>query len=84
MTFSISTLFTLIIVLLVLGLLLWLAFYILDQFPLPAPFNRVIRVVLVVLAVLILVVFLLNLAGIGGGIKLNSWLHHPVVTTLKA
>jgi hypothetical protein len=80
MAFSISTLFTLIIVLLVVGLLIWLAFYVLDNVPIPEPFNRIIRVVIVVVAVLILIVFLLNLAGIGGGIKLSMALLAPLVT----
>jgi hypothetical protein len=79
MTFSISTLFTLIIVLLVVGLLIWLAFYVLDNVPIPEPFNRIIRVVIVVVAVLILIVFLLNLAGIGGGVRLSGALA-PLVT----
>lgn len=70
MAISIGSIFTLVIVLLVLGLLLWLAFYILDSFPLPAPFGRIIRVVVVVVAVLVLVVFLLNLGGIGTGLRI--------------
>ena len=80
MALSISTLFTFIIVLLVVGLLIWLAFYVLDNVPIPAPFNRIIRVVIVVVAVLILIVFLLNLAGIGGGIRLTS-LENPLYNT---
>jgi hypothetical protein len=72
MSLSISTIFTLIIVLLVIGLLVWLAFYILQQFPLPDPIGRIIRVIVVVLAVLVLIVFLLNIAGVGPGIKVSS------------
>jgi hypothetical protein len=72
MTLSIGTLFTLIIILLALGLLVWLAFYVLRRFPLPDPFGRIAEVVIVVVAVLILVVFLLSLAGIGPGIRISA------------
>ena len=37
----ISALITLIVYLAVLGLLLWLLFYVLDQFPLPHPFAKI-------------------------------------------
>jgi len=72
MAFSINSLFTLIIVLLCLGLLLWLAFYVLQQFAPPEPIGRIIRVVIIVVAVLVLIVFLLNLVGIGGGVHISS------------
>jgi len=72
MSLTVSSLFTFIIILLVLGILLWLAFYVLQQFNPPEPIGRIIKVVIVVLAVLILVVFLLNLAGIGTGVRITS------------
>jgi hypothetical protein len=70
MAISITSLFTLIIILLAIGLFVWLAFYILQNFPPPEPIGRLIRVVIVVVAVLILVAFLLNLVGIGSGVRL--------------
>ena len=72
MTLTVGSLFTFVIVLLVIGILVWLAFYVLDNFGPPDPINRIIRVAIVVVAVLILVAFLLNLAGIGTGIRLSG------------
>lgn len=44
-----------------------LIFYVLQQFPVPEPFNKILRVVLVVVAVL----FVLNaLLGIAPGLRL--------------
>jgi hypothetical protein len=71
MALTVGSLFTLIVVLLVIGILLWLAFYVLRQFPPPEPLGRIIQVIIVVIAVLILVVFLLNLVGIGGGVRIS-------------
>ena len=65
MAISIGSLFYLIIILLVLGILVWLAFYVLSQFPVPEPIGRIIRVVVVVVAVLVLIAILLNIAGVG-------------------
>jgi hypothetical protein len=62
----ISALITLIIYAAVVGLLLWLLFYVLDQFTLPHPFGKIIRIVAVVIAVLIIVILLLDLLGNGG------------------
>jgi hypothetical protein len=50
-----------VIVLIVLGLLYWLA----TLFPLPAPFPRIIQVVFVIIAVLYLLSVLLPMAGMG-------------------
>ena len=63
----IGALITLIVYLFVIGLLLWLVFYVLGSFPLPHPFPQIIRVVAVVIAVLIVIILLLDLLG-GGGI----------------
>ena len=68
---TIGGLWSLIIVLLALGLLVWLAFYILSQFPPPEPVGRIIRVVVIVVAVLVLISVLLNLAGYGPGLVLR-------------
>ena len=50
-----------VIVLIVLGLLYWLA----TLLPLPAPFPRIIQVVFVIIAVLYMLSVLLPLAGMG-------------------
>ena len=47
----------------VLGLLAWLVFYILDTLPLPEPFGRIAKIIVVVIFVLILVLLLLQLVG---------------------
>ena len=52
-----------VIVLIVLGLLYWLA----TMIPLPAPFPKIIQVVFVIIAVLYLLSCLMPLAGIGWG-----------------
>ena len=55
-------LFHVIIVLIVLGLLYWLATLI----PLPVPFPRIIQVIFVIIAALYLISVLLPLSGISG------------------
>jgi hypothetical protein len=60
---TVGSLFSLIIVLLVVGLLIWLAFYVLEQFRPPEPVGRIIKVVVVVIAVLVIIAVLLQLAG---------------------
>lgn len=62
----ISALITLILYIIILSLLWWLVNYILDNFPLPEPANRLIRVAVVVVIVLIAVYLLLGLFGVGG------------------
>jgi len=61
----IGTLINLIIYLLVLGLLYWVAVYVIDNF-IPEPPARIIKVVLVVLIALVAVFLLLGLIGVGG------------------
>lgn len=75
MAISVGSLFTFIIVLLACGLLVWLAFYVVQQFNPPEPVGRIIRVVVVVIAVLVIVALLLNFAGIGTGVRItqNIW-----------
>ena len=80
MAISVGSLFTFIIVLLACGLLVWLAFYIVDQFHPPEPVGRIIRVVVVVIAVLVIVAMLLNFAGIGTGVRITDFMSSlPVI-----
>jgi hypothetical protein len=65
----ISTLLTLIIYALVIGLLLWLLNYVLAAFPIPQPFNKIIWIGGVVIAVIFLIMLLLDVVG-GGNIGL--------------
>lgn len=62
----IGALVTLIIYVIVLSLLWWLVNYILNNFPLPEPANKLIRVGVVVIIVLIAIVLLIDLFGAGG------------------
>ena len=62
----IGALVTLIIYVIVLSLLWWLVNYILDNFPLPDPANRLVRVAVTVIIVLVAVFLLLGIFGIGG------------------
>jgi heme A synthase len=61
--FMLSLLVSLVILAMVFGVIWW----ILDQLPIPAPFNMIIRVILG----LILILALLGLIGIGPGIGLG-------------
>ena len=49
--------------LVVLGLIAWLLFWLVDYCQLPEPINKVARVVLVLLIVIVLINFLLGLIG---------------------
>jgi hypothetical protein len=57
----ISALITLVIYIIVLALVWWLVNYILDNFPLPEPANKLIRVGIVVVIVIIVAVLLIEL-----------------------
>jgi hypothetical protein len=72
MAISVGSLFTFIIVMLACGLLVWLAFYVVDQFQPPEPVGKIIRVVVVVIAVLVIVALLLNFAGVGPGVRIST------------
>ena len=63
----ISTLLTLIVYALVIGLLLWLLSYVLSSFPVPEQFRKIIWIVAVVIAVIFLIMLLLDVVG-GGNI----------------
>ena len=71
MVLTVGSLFTFVIVLLAVGLLVWLAFYVVQQLAPPDPIGRIVRVVVVVIAVLIIVALLLNFAGVGTGVRLT-------------
>jgi predicted O-methyltransferase YrrM len=62
----ISALITLIVYIIVLAILWWLANYVLDNFPLPEPANKLVRVAIVIAVVLIALYLLLGIFGIGG------------------
>jgi hypothetical protein len=66
----ISALINLLIWIVILGLLLWVFLYALENIPLPEPFGRVARVIVVVVFVLILILLLLQLVGVGGDLRL--------------
>ena len=64
----IPALIQLIIFLLVIGILYWVAVYVIDNF-IPDPPARIIKVVLVVVIALAAVVVLLNALGVNTGIE---------------
>ena len=64
----IGALITLIVYLLVIGLLLWLVYYVIDAIPIPDPPARFIKLAIVVLAVLVVIVLILQVFG---GANLN-------------
>lgn len=66
---SIAGLIQILLTLLILGLIVWLAFWVLAQFAVPEPLAKVVRIVVVVIAVLIVIALLMNVAGIGFGTR---------------
>ena len=62
----ISSLVTLIIYLLVLGILIALVYYVVDAIPLPDPIGRIVKLVVVVIAALAVIILLLQLIGVAG------------------
>jgi cytochrome c biogenesis protein CcdA len=64
----ITSLIYLVIYLIVIGIVVWLLIYLIDNVPLPEPFNRVARVIIMVVGVLIVILLLLQFVGaIDGG-----------------
>lgn len=59
----IGELITLLIYCLIIGIIIWLALYIIQTIPLPPPFAQVARVVIMVIGCLLLIVVLLQLVG---------------------
>jgi hypothetical protein len=62
----IGALITLIVYIVVLAILWWLANFVLDNFPLPDPANRLVRVAIVIIIVFAAIYVLLGVFGIGG------------------
>lgn len=59
----ITSLIMLVVYLIVIGIIVWLLIYLIDNVPLPEPFNRVARVVIMVVGVLIVILLLLQFVG---------------------
>ena len=80
----ISTLISLIVYICVLGLLYWLAMYVLDNIALPEPVGRIARILVTVVMVIAVIYLLLGLVGGGGNIgRINlGHLSHAHVTSL--
>ena len=66
----IAGLVALVVYLLIIGLIVWLLLYLIDNIPLPEPFHKVARVVVIAVGVLILVYLLLGALGEAPRIKL--------------
>lgn len=66
----IGALINLIFWLLILGILVALALWVLSQLGLPEPIGRIIRVAIIVIVVLVVVLLLLQIVGGGGGMNL--------------
>jgi hypothetical protein len=67
----ITTLITIIVYICVIGLLYWLAMYVLDNIPLPEPVGKVARILVMVVVILAVIMLLLSLVGGGGLGNLN-------------
>jgi hypothetical protein len=66
----IAGLINLVIYLLILGVILALVFWVLQEIPLPQPINRIIRIVVIVIVVLVVIILLLQLVGGGADFRL--------------
>lgn len=60
----ISGLIYLVIYLIVIGIVVWLLLFLIDNIPVPQPFNRVARIVIMVVGVLIVILLLLQFVGL--------------------
>jgi hypothetical protein len=72
MAISIGGMIQFLLILVALGIIVWVAFYILANFPPPEPLGRIIRVAIMVFSVLIVVVLILNIAGVGTPIHITN------------
>jgi len=63
----IGALLTLVVYVVILAVLWWLANYILDNFPLPEPANKIVRVALVIIIVIAAIYVLLDALGLVTG-----------------
>jgi hypothetical protein len=61
----ITSLLPLIPYLIVLGLLVWLVWYVADRIPLPNPFNKLVKLLAIVIGVVIVITILNRLASVG-------------------
>lgn len=61
----ISVLLSLLVYILVVGLIIWLALYVLDHVPVAEPFNRIARIIIIAVGVLIIIFALLSLVDSG-------------------
>jgi len=66
----IAALINLIVWLLVLGILYWLAIYVINAIPIPDPPARIIKIALTVLICIVAVLVILNVFGLGGGLDM--------------
>ena len=66
----ISTLISVVLMLIVLGVILWAVYALLPLVPLPHPFGVVIRVLITVIAVLVVVWVIAGLLGVVSPIRL--------------
>ncbi len=66
----IGALINLIVWLLVLGILYWLAIYVINAIPIPDPPARIVKIALTVLICIVAVLVILNVFGLGGGLDL--------------
>jgi hypothetical protein len=66
----IGALINLIVWLLIVGILYWLAIWVIDSIPIPDPPARMIKIVLMVVLAIVVILLLLQLVGIGGDIRL--------------
>lgn len=67
MVITIGSLFSLLITLLILGVVVWLVNYIIDNIPVANPFGRVVKVVVMVVCSLAAIIVLLQFAGLMSG-----------------
>ncbi len=63
----IGQLINVLIYLLVIGIVLWLVIYVVDNVPIPEPFRGIIRVVAIVICGLVAILALLRLVGVDTG-----------------
>lgn len=70
----IGAVITLIVYAIILGLLYWLAEYLLGIFPLPDPAGRIVRAAIVVIIVIVLISVLLDVLGVAStGVPRLRW-----------
>lgn len=67
-----ASLVTLVVYIIVVGLILWLLLWALDQLPAVEPFKTVARVLIIVIGVLILIALLLGFVGEAPKLKLSE------------